>query len=69
MSSNNKKIHLEPCPYCGGKAYIDIFPTGTTYINCMHTKKCKVRPDTFLMSSESLKKQIKAWNMRIKERR
>lgn len=58
------KICLNPCPYCGGKAYIDVFPTGTPYINAHHTKKCKMRPDTWLLSAKPLKKQIKAWNMR-----
>lgn len=30
------------------------------------TRRCLMRPDTWLLSSQSLKKQIKAWNMRGK---
>lgn len=54
---------LKPCPFCGGKAYIDTF--GGLHIRAMHTKKCLVRPDTFLVAhSKSIKKQIKSWNRR-----
>lgn len=60
------KIHLEPCPYCGGRAYIDVL-FDKPYINAHHSKKCKMRPDTWLLSSEPLKKQIKAWNKRVGE--
>lgn len=58
------KINLKPCPYCGGSAYIEIFSTGTPYISAHHKKNCQLKPDTWLMSSKTLKKQIKAWNMR-----
>lgn len=54
---------LKPCPFCGGKAYI----TSTfnmSHIDAFHTKKCLVRPNTWLISNKSLKKQVKAWNGR-----
>lgn len=54
---------LKPCPYCGGSAYIDVL-MGKQFLSAHHSKKCLMRPDTWLLSSESLKKQIKAWNMR-----
>lgn len=60
-----KLPELKPCPYCGGSAYIDILQ-GNQYINAHHSKKCLMRPDTWLMSSNPLTKQIKAWNMRKK---
>lgn len=60
----NKKINLKPCPFCGGIAYIDVFSTGTPYVSAHHTKKCKMHPDTWLLATEPLKKQIKAWNTR-----
>lgn len=58
---------LKSCPYCGGSAYIDIL-MGKQYIRAHHTRKCKLRPDTWLLSSEKLSKQIKAWNQRPKEK-
>lgn len=54
---------LKPCPYCGGSAYIDVLMEHQ-YINAHHTKKCKMHPNTWLLSSSSLSNQIKAWNMR-----
>ena len=65
MAKWNKKIYLKPCPYCGGSAYIEVFPTGTPYISAHHAEKCEMKPDTFLKSALSLKKQIKAWNQRV----
>lgn len=63
----NKTIVINPCPYCGGKAYID-FVFNMPYINAFHTKKCKMCPNTWLIASNlSLKKQIKAWNMRFEK--
>ena len=59
---NLSEIKLKPCPFCGGEAYISMVLK--PHIDCFHTKKCKMRPDTWLLSSESLKKQIKAWNRR-----
>ena len=54
---------LKPCPFCGGKAYIDTF--GGMHIRAFHDKKCIVCPNTFLGHSENdIKKQIKAWNRR-----
>lgn len=58
------EIHLKSCPHCGGSAYIEIFSTGTPYISAHHKKECQLKPDTWLISSKPLKKQIKAWNMR-----
>ena len=64
----NATIHLEPCPFCGGEAYIStIFDK--PHIRAFHSKKCAVSPDTFLMSNIPLKKQINAWNMRAKAER
>lgn len=55
--------NLKPCPYCGGSAYIDIL-FGCQYIKAHHTKRCLIKPDTWLMLNKSLRKQIRAWNMR-----
>lgn len=61
---NNKYFNIKPCPYCGGRAYIDIV-SDMPFVNAHHTKKCKVRPNTWLLAIKfSLKKQIKAWNLR-----
>lgn len=60
--------NLKPCPYCGGSAYIDIF-MGHQVIRAHHKKNCLMSPDTWLMSSQPLRKQTKAWNMRPKERK
>ena len=57
---------LKPCPFCGGKAYIDVL-LGKQYVQCFHKKSCLIRPDTWLISENSIKKQIKAWNRRVKE--
>lgn len=54
---------LKPCPFCGGKAYIQSL-FGKLYVTAAHDTKCLVSPDTFLMSEKSLKKQVKAWNRR-----
>lgn len=64
---NNTKQLLKqplPCPFCGGKAYID-FCYNQPYINCFHLKTC-LRPDTWLISSLPINKQIEKWNMRAK---
>lgn len=54
---------LKPCPFCGGKAYIDTF--GGFHVDAFHAKNCIVKPNTFLtMHSASIKKQIAAWNRR-----
>ena len=60
-----KLPELKPCPYCGGAAYIDILQ-GNQHIRAHHSKKCLMRPDTWLMSNSPITKQIKAWNMRKK---
>lgn len=54
---------LKPCPFCGGKAYIEIL-MGNPYIKCYHKKKCKLGLDTWLISDKPLRKQIKIWNRR-----
>ena len=54
---------LKSCPFCGGKAFITT-SFDKPYIDAFHTKKCLINPDTFLISSKSLNKQIKAWNRR-----
>lgn len=59
-----KEIKLKSCPFCGGVSYISVTPFNHPHIDCHHDKKCKMRPDTWLISSLPLKKQIKAWNMR-----
>ena len=59
-----KDIELKPCPFCGGIAYISLHPFNHPHIDCHHSKKCKMRSDTWLLSALPLKKQIKAWNMR-----
>ena len=55
-------ITLKPCPFCGGEAYISMHLK--PHIECFHKRNCKIRPNTWLMSSYSLRKQIKAWNQR-----
>lgn len=63
---------LKPCPYCGGRAYVNttLRPTGyielkrNVYIDCEHDKNCKTRPNTWLESNESLLKQAEMWNER-----
>lgn len=59
-----KNIKLESCPFCGGTAYISVTPFNHPHIDCHHNKKCKMRPDTWLLSALPLKKQIKVWNRR-----
>lgn len=59
---NLSNITLKPCPFCGGEAYISMHLK--PHIECFHKRNCKIRPNTWLMSSYSLRKQIKAWNMR-----
>ena len=54
---------LKSCPYCGGSAYIDIL-MGCQYITARHRKQCAMKPDTWLMSNQPIRKQIRAWNMR-----
>lgn len=57
---------LKPCPFCGGEAVIRVL-MGKEYISPIHRKGCLIRPDTWLQSSEPIKKQINAWNRRAKE--
>lgn len=59
---NLSNITLLPCPFCGGEAYISMHLK--PHIECFHKRNCKIRPNTWLMSSYSLRKQIKAWNQR-----
>lgn len=55
---------LEPCPFCGGEAVIRS-QMGNFYILPIHKKNCVVKPDTWLISSLPINKQIKAWNRRV----
>lgn len=64
MKIQPKGTFLKPCPFCGGEAYISSAILGTDYITANHTKKCHMKPDTWLISAKSMKKQIKAWNRR-----
>lgn len=57
---------LRPCPYCGGMAYISE-EMSNKYIDCKHTKKCLMRPNTWLISAKKINKQMKAWNMGTNE--
>lgn len=66
MKINMDNVNIEPCVYCGGKAYIAL-ALGQAYIDAHHTKKCKMRPNTWLLCDKSLRKQIKAWNMRYEK--
>lgn len=59
---NLSNVTLKPCPFCGGEAYISMHLK--PHIECFHKRNCKIRPNTWLMSSYSLRKQIKAWNQR-----
>ena len=57
---------LKPCPFCGGESVIRVL-MGKEYIKPIHKKNCVVRPDTWLLSSLPIKKQIKAWNRRAND--
>ena len=55
---------LKPCPFCGGKAYIDVF-MNHEYVACNHRKNCLLEPDFSIdFNSWSIRKQINAWNRR-----
>ena len=54
---------LKPCPFCGGEAVIRVL-MGKEYICPIHKSNCIMKPDTWLQSGLSIKKQIKAWNTR-----
>lgn len=56
----------KPCPFCGGDAYIDVL-MGTMHVRAHHKRSCKMRPDTWLLSSYPIEKQIKYWNRRHKK--
>lgn len=57
---------LKPCPFCGGEAVIRVL-MGKEYICPIHRKGCLIQIDTWLQSSEPIKKQIKAWNRRAED--
>lgn len=62
---NKLTNYPEPCPFCGGESYIAFSKLNNTpYITSFHSKKCLIKPDTWLIATESLDKQLKAWNMR-----
>ena len=45
MKINNTFQDIEPCPFCGGSAYIQS-SFGRLYIDCFHKKWCLIKPDT-----------------------
>lgn len=55
---------LLPCPFCGGKAYIESFGN-RLYIECNHTKICSCFPNTWLYSDKDIYEQMRTWNRRI----
>lgn len=57
------KLYLEPCPFCGGNAYI-AQQMNRLYIDCNHDKNCILTPNTWLISSRDLKEQVESWNNR-----
>ena len=60
---NQLKSCPKPCPFCGRESFI-AFLNNTPYITSFHSKKCLMKPDTWLIATESLNTQLKAWNMR-----
>ena len=55
---------LKPCPFCGGKAFIDVYED-REYVNANHNNNCVVRPSTWMLSAMfSIRKQVNAWNRR-----
>lgn len=63
-----RKRTLEPCPFCGGKATV-LECLGKEYIDCEHTSRCLIRPNTWLSCERPLIIQIRAWNKRAVENR
>ena len=63
---NMDYVDIKPCPFCGGRSYIDVV-FNQPFVNAHHTKKCKIRPNTWLQARLPLKKQIKAWNLRYED--
>lgn len=64
MSNPYWKENLKPCPFCGAKAYIEVF-LNTEYVECDHKKDCIIAPATFDLTYEySLRKIVNAWNRR-----
>lgn len=59
----NNITNLAPCPFCGGESVIS-FLFERPYITPIHTKRCKIKCDTWLISHLPIKKQIKHWNRR-----
>lgn len=72
------KVELKPCPFCGGKAYIE--SSHRAFINAKSTKvafircrECNARSGRFELSdygctshsSEACNKAIEAWNRRV----
>ena len=60
---SDRKRKLKPCPFCGGEAHIKFF-MDQYYIDADHTRKCAVRPNTFLIPSKLVRHHIKKWNTR-----
>lgn len=60
---------LKPCPFCGGRAFVDVF-LDTEYVSVEHCAMCLVKPSTWTMAYADevpLKIQIKAWNRRTED--
>lgn len=57
---------LKPCPFCNGEAVIRVI-LGKPCIMPIHKKWCRIRCDTWLISSEPIEKQVKIWNGRAAE--
>lgn len=64
MRTIGADLKLKPCPFCGEEAYVDSM-MGNYYIRANHTRKCFCRPDTWIISYKSIRKQAKAWNKRV----
>lgn len=54
---------LKPCPFCGGEAII-LCRLGKLFVTARHKENCAIKPDTWLMNTKLIGKQIKAWNRR-----
>lgn len=55
---------LEPCPFCGGRAYVNN-SDHSLYVDCYHTPECSCHPSTWLYSDKDIYTQIKWWNKRV----
>ena len=69
----NNVIELEPCPFCGGSARVDIASNGTFFVagggefmnpTVMYIVRCK-ECACGTCRHESLEMAVKSWNRRI----